>query len=247
VEPRTRRALADVDVEEVDAVQHVVGHEGVLDAHAVRAAAPQAEQVAPVVELLELVAAQHQEELASGELVELDLAVAVGLHHGARHEVGRPRDPGAVVPGPVDEIAALDLPRGPAGSVTRRRPEFAVGTEHLALRLLLEERRGLQAVRRGQRQAPARRRTSSGDLDDHVEERRDVELVAAEHLRLQDPVEAGRVERRVHLRGVEGPLLGGLLALQQRRAHARGPSDHHLRSQGGLGRFDVGYPARRYL
>ena len=70
-----------------------------------------------------------------------------------------------------------------------RRSEVAA-TEELHLRLFGPVRGNQWGVRGCQSEAPASGRVAAGDFDDDLEEGRVVELVAAEHLGLQQAIEA---------------------------------------------------------
>ena len=225
VEAASRRPVADVHVEQVERVHHVLRHERAIDAHAVRPAAPQADHVAPVVDDLPALTGDRHEQLPAGELVVLDRPRSV-LEHRPGHQMRRPWAARAVVPRAVDEVAAIDRSGGATRRVTRCAAEVPGGAEHLTLGALGVEGTRLQRVRGIERQAPARGRTSARDLDDHAVERGDVELVAPEHPRLQDAVEAGVRERLVHLLAVEGALLRGGLLVEQPWAQRLGAADH---------------------
>ena len=196
-----------------------------IDPHAVRSAAPQADHVAPVVDDLPALTGDRHEQLPAGELVVLDRPRSV-LEHRPGHEMRRPWAARAVVPRAVDEVAAIDRSGGATRRVTRCAAELPDRAEHLTLGALGVEGTRLQRVCGIERQAPARGRTSARNLDDHAVERGDVELIAAEHPRLQDAVEAGVRERLVHLLAGEGALLRGGLIVEQPWAQRLGAADH---------------------
>ncbi len=73
------------------------------------------------------------------------------------------------------------------------------------------------------------------DLHHHPQEIGEIELIAAEHLRLQHAVEAGLAERLVHLRGVVADGVGLVLLGAQHGDQRMRALDHPLGRQPGLG------------
>ena len=160
VEAASRRPVADVDVEQVERVHHVLRHERAIDLHAVRSAAPQADHVAPVVDdlpaLTGTVTSSCRPENWSYSIVpDPSSSIAPAMR------VRRPWAARAVVPRAVDDVAAVDRSGGAARRVTRGAAEVPGGAEHLTLGALGVEGTCLQRVRGIERQAPARGRTSA--------------------------------------------------------------------------------------
>ena len=62
----------------------------------------------------------------------------------------------------------------------------------------------------------------------------DVELIAAEHARLHDPIETGVQERLVQLRRIAAAFIVFRLLLAQQRLERRGARDQFLRCEIGL-------------
>ncbi len=116
-----------------------------------------------------------------------------------------------------------------------RRAEVSVGPEDLALHLFRKVRGDDQGVGGGEGEAPRRARMAPADLEDDPKEAREVELIAAEHPGLQDPVEAGVLEGLVDLLGVAASLVGLVLLVAQQRDQGPRPLDHDVRGQSGLG------------
>ncbi len=79
---------------------------------------------------------------------------------------------------------------------------------------------------------------ASPDLLHHPQEVGPAELVAAEQLRLHQPVEAARPHPLVHLLGVVAARVGLRLALPQQRDQRLGPLHRHLRREPRLGLGD---------
>ena len=142
-----------------------------------------------------------------------------------------------VVERPGALVAAVDLARL-AGPQPARHADLAVGAVDVDLPLLGPERREHVGVARGQRVGPAARRAAARELDRDARERREVELVAAEPPRLQDPIEAGLHEVAAGLVGHAPEALALLLALAEHRHHGAGALDHLGRRQLRLGDFD---------
>src|SRR6266702_3038160 len=119
-------------------------------------------------------------------------------------------DASAVVPGPCDHVPPTLL-RYRLGGAHRRRPvraaEIPGRTEYVPLAGLREIGADDERVVRAQGQAPARARIAGQDGQHRLPERRQVELVAAEPARLQDPVEPRGDELPVELCRVMPELL----------------------------------------
>jgi hypothetical protein len=90
----------------------------------------------------------------------------------------------------------------------------------------------------GQGVGPAAGRAAARQRDRHAREGRQVELVAAEAPRLEDPVEAGLYEVAARLVGQAPDALALLLALAQQRDHVPRALDDLLLRQGRLGDRD---------
>ncbi len=156
-------------------------------------------------------------------------------HEAAADEVGRDRNARGEGPDAVHNIAAFGLGHLAEGTHDMGGAEFAVCAEELALRVFGPVRSHEIGVRACEREAPAAARLAAGNLHDHFEEDRRLELVAAEEPRLHDPVEARRAERLVDfLRIVPAPVVL-LLCGAQERAHGRGARDERLGGEPGLG------------
>ncbi len=160
--------------------------------------------------------------------------LAVALDAAAADEVRRHRDAGGIGPAARDHIAAIHPRPLAAGRCAMRCAEVPVGSEDLSLHLFREVRPHHQGVGGSEGEAPGRAGMAAADLHHHPQEGGEVELIAAEHLRLQDAVEAGRLERLVHLRAVMAARVGVVLLRAQHRDQGLGPLDHGLRGQARL-------------
>ena len=209
----------------------VLGDEDVLDDDALGACAAQPEHV-PVVD-----------DLAVGVVDDAD---EVGRHlarrrvvaeHEAEGQVGRRVAARHVVPRARDAIAAVHGRRR-ARAEAAGHADFAVGAVDVDLALLRPQRREHVRVPGGQGVGPAAGRTAARQRDRDAGEGRQVELVAAEAPRLQDPVEAGLDEVAAGLVGQAPDALALLLALAQHADHVPGALDDLLLRQAGLGDRD---------
>ena len=205
-------------------------HEHVLDPHAVGAAGAHAEHAvaAPVVEDRVLAARHH----GVAGLRRLTFAP----DHPADDAVGRVGNAGAIVPGAVDDVAAVDRRQRPERRRTVRRDEMTLGTEQFELRLLRPQRGDLERMRRGQRQAPADARMPARNLQHHAVECREIELVAAEQARLGDAIEPRLQECLVQLFAVGAARIVLVLLRAQERPQRHCPRHQLGRREPRLGR-----------
>jgi hypothetical protein len=229
MQPVARRRR-DADREPVvEADRLVGGNEGVLDRDAVRAAALEPDEVAPVVEHRE-VAARHDRD---------DPLVAAGNRY-ERHVMSRVGHARAEVPGAAHAVAAVDRFRARVlEREARRGHEVSVG-ENLVLRLLWPVGGELERVGRAERQHPAARRAAASDRHDHAIVGGKVDLEAAVPTRHEHPVEAGVAERLVHLLRVVAPRLGRRLPGDEHGSQRVGPGDEFAGSRRRRGR-DIGH------
>src|ERR1700731_1660510 len=102
------------------------------------------------------------------------------------------------------------------GDAVRRR-EVPVRPEQFALRPLGPMRGDEKGMRRTEREAPAGRWMAMRNLQHGPVEGRDVELVAAEHARLQRAIKAGVEERLVQFLRIEAPFVVFRLLLAQQQ------------------------------
>ena len=142
----------------------------------------------------------------------------------------------AVVPRAADHEAAFH-PLAGAGRARGavRHDDVPIGAEQLHLRLLRPVRCDERAVRGTQRQAPADPRVAAGDLHHRLVERGIVELVAAEALGLQRPVEASPDELLLQLGRVAAARLRLVLLGTQPLAQRHRARDQLGRRQTRLG------------
>jgi hypothetical protein len=126
---------------------------------------------------------------------------------------------------PLDRPPVLRAREDVARGERRSAAEVPVEAEDIGLGLLGEERSDLQRMAGRQAQPPAGRGAAARDLDDHLGERLDVDLEAAEHPRDEHPVEARAEELGVGLLRVARVAFGLLLAFEQRRAQGLGAGD----------------------
>jgi hypothetical protein len=108
-------------------------------------------------------------------------------------------------------------------------------SEQLALGRLGPARGERHHVAGAQREAPAGRRAAAGDGRRQAEERRQVELVAAEAAWLEHAVEAGLDERGMRLLVHVAALLGRRLLVAQQRLHGLGAGDQFVWGEVWLG------------
>ena len=225
--------VLDLDVDHDRVLEHRVARDvAVVEAQRVRAAALQAEQVAPrSLDHHELAAGREEHELAAG------VAAALIGHERLPHVVRRVGRAGAVGDA-ARELPAVGGPlRDPDRRGHRRRAEVAVA-EGLGLRPLGEERAHVERVVGGERRAPGGRRAPARELDADPGERRDVERVAAVAARHERPVDPRGLQLAVDVLGVEAALLDLRLALDQHRLQRRRPCDELARREIRLRRGD---------
>jgi hypothetical protein len=108
------------------------------------------------------------------------------------------------------------------------------GAVDVDLALLGPQRGEHVRVPGGQGVGPAAGRAAARERDRHPREGRQVELIAAEAPRLQDPVEARLDEVAARLVGQAADALALLLALAQRRDHVPRALDDLLLREAGL-------------
>ena len=162
-------------------------------------------------------------------------ALADRLRAGRRvaDEVRGVGNAGGVVPGAVDDIAAIHPPAGSRRRRPVRRDEVAVGAEQLDLGLLRPVRRDrAHAWRRAS--GTSRRPVAARDLDHRLVKGRD-SRTRSRRRRLGAAVEAGRNERLLQLRRVATARFGLVLLGAQpgRRATARAISSAGVSSGSG--------------
>ncbi len=210
-----------------------LGDEDVLDHDALGAGAAQSEHV-PVVDDLAVGVVDDADEV-SGHLA----GRRVVAEHEAEGQVGRRVAARDVVPGARDAVAALRRRGGGrARAEAARHADLAVGTVDVDLALLGPQRREHVGVAGGEGVGPAAGRTAARQRHGHAREGRQVELVAPEAPRLEDPVEARVDEVAAGLVGQAPDALALLLALAQHRDHVAGALDDLVLRQAGLGDRD---------
>ncbi len=212
------------------AEQHAVGDEDVVQLYGIgaRGLHAQGHAGAPV--------GQHIHRVLGRDEVDQPGRLAVlGGDAAAADEVGRIGDARGIGPAARDPVAALH----PRPVAARRRPvgraEIAVRAEDFGLHRLGEMGAHHQGVGRGEGEAPGRARMAAPDLHHHAQEVHEAGLVAAEHLRLQHPVEAGLAEGLVHGGHIVAEGIGLVLLGAQHGDQRMRPLDHRFGRQPGLG------------
>ena len=239
VQPVAGGASAHVRVDHPGVLQGPVrGDVRLLEAEAVRAAALETERVAPVVEHRPRAARRDEEQDRAGRPVGIR-----ARRERLAHVVRRVRRARGVRVGAVELPAAGDRLRHPGRSGDSGTAKVAVA-EDLGLRPLLEQRRDLKRVSRGEAQTPGRRRAAPCDRAHRPQEDGKLELVAAVAPRHEHAVEARPQEFLVHLLRVVGALLGLGLPLDELRPKGFRARDDLLRGEAGLGRRDRPVGAR---
>ena len=158
--PEAGRAGRDVGVDQPGVLEHeALGDERLLEADAVRAAALQAERVAPVVEHRPRLARGDEEEHPPGRP-----AVLLGRSERLAHVVRRVRCARRVRVRARQLPAAVDALRAPRRRGHGGAEEVAVA-EQLGLRLLLEEHADLERMAGREAQAPGGRRAAARERD----------------------------------------------------------------------------------
>ena len=146
----------------------------------------------------------------------------------------RIRYAGAKIPHPAQPETAIDGREHAVWRHAVRRREVALGSKQIALCLFRPMRGDEEGVGRAHRQAPAGRRVSVRDFEHGLVESRDVELVAAEHARLQRSIQARSQERLVQLLGIAAALVVFRPLLPQQRLERGGARDQFLGRKVGL-------------
>ena len=199
--------------------REVVGDAAAVEDEAVRAAALEAERVAPVVEHRPLAARGDEEHRRAAGGRERLAEVVRGVR-GARAI--------AVGAGELEEAVARRARASPTGAATdghrksgsANSSSWARSSNHAATE---------QRVRRRQADLPRGRRAAAGEVGDDPDEGRHVELEAAVAARDQHAIEARFAELLVGVGRVAGALLGLGLAGDQRGGDGRRPGDRSRR------------------
>jgi hypothetical protein len=205
-----------------EAEETVRRHEDVLHHNGVGTGAAQADDIPHVIDAV--VVARDEEAAEIHRLAVLD-------HRAAEHRPGGVIAAGRPGPRAVDQVAAVDDRARAHWCVGGGDPDFGVLAPDVFLRLLREQRE-VPVVHAHNARHPAGGPARTGDLAHGVVEDHRIGGVTAPLLGLEQPEEAGLLQRLHAFVGDAPQVLGLLCAFAQRRQQRFDPFGHFLRHLG---------------